>query len=77
MSRAKGFARTSKYAVIITPPTAIQAVAQRSNQQILRDGVPATVADAKNLGNGNVWILLSVCRGGTNIATPKREPKIS
>ena len=34
MSRAKGFARTSKYAVIITPPTAIQAVAQRSNQQI-------------------------------------------
>ena len=51
MSRAKGFARTSKYAVIITPPTAIQAVAQRSNQQILRDGVPATVADAKNLIN--------------------------
>ena len=51
MGRAKGFARTSKYAVIITPPTAIQAVAQRSNQQILRDGVPTTVADAKNLIN--------------------------
>ena len=51
MSQAKGFARTSKYAVIITPPTAIQAVAQRSNQQILRDGVPVTVADAKNLIN--------------------------
>ena len=51
MGSAKGFARTSKYAVIITPPTAIQAVAQRSNQQILRDGVPVTVADAKNLIN--------------------------
>ena len=51
MGSAKGFARTSKYAVIITPPTAIQAVAQRSNQQILRDGVPTTVADAKNLIN--------------------------
>jgi hypothetical protein len=51
MSQAKGFARTSKYAVVITPPTAIQAVAQRSNQQILRDGVPTTVADAKNLIN--------------------------
>ena len=51
MGNAKGFARTSKYAVIITPPTAIQAVAQRSNQQILRDGVPTTVADAKNLIN--------------------------
>ena len=51
MGKAKGFARTSKYAVIITPPTAIQAVAQRSNQQILRDGVPVTVADAKNLIN--------------------------
>ena len=51
MGNAKGFARTSKYAVIITPPTAIQAVAQRSNQQILRDGVPTTVSDAKNLIN--------------------------
>ena len=49
MGRAKGFARTSKYAVIITPPTAIQAVAQRSNQQILRDGVPATVQMLKIL----------------------------
>ena len=51
MNRAKGFARTSKYAVIITPPTAIQEVSERSNQQILRDGAPATVADAKNLIN--------------------------
>ena len=51
MSKAKGFARTSKYAVIITPPTSIQAVAQRSNQQILRDGAPATVSDANNLIN--------------------------
>jgi len=51
MNRAKGFARTSKYAVIITPPTAIQEVSKRSNQQILRDGAPATVSDAKNLIN--------------------------
>ena len=51
MRQAKGFARTSKYAVVITPPTAIQAVAQRSNEQILRDGVPTTVSDAKNLIN--------------------------
>ena len=51
MNKSGGYARTSKYAVIITPPTAIQAVAQRSNQQILRDGVPTTVADAKNLIN--------------------------
>ena len=51
MSQAKGFARTSKYAVVITPPTAIQAVAKRSNEQILRDGVPTTVSDAKNLIN--------------------------
>ena len=51
MSQAKGFARTSKYAVVITPPTAIHAVAKRSNEQILRDGVPTTVSDAKNLIN--------------------------
>ena len=51
MNKSGGYARTSKYAVIITPPTAIQAVSDRSNQQILRDGAPATVSDAKNLIN--------------------------
>ena len=49
MSRAKGFARTSKYAVVITPPTLLKVLDNRGGQEILRDGVPVSKEDGKNL----------------------------
>ena len=49
MAKAKGFARTSKYAVVITPPTLLKVLEGRENQAILRDGVEVNKEDGQNL----------------------------